>query len=198
MQLVVGLGNPGPRYAGNRHNVGFHVAEAIARRHGFGPWRARFQGQVAEGHLAGDKVLLLCPTTYMNHSGRAVGEAVRFYKLTAADVLVIHDDLDLIPAKVRVKTGGGHGGHNGLRDIDGHLGRDYRRLRIGVGHPGDKNLVTHYVLQDFAKAERDLFARLVDEIAAEAPLLLAEPNAFMTRIAQAVPPPRPNSETAET
>src|SRR5215204_5614768 len=146
MLLLVGLGNPGAPYVGNRHNIGFMAAEAIARRHGFGPWRRRFQGVTAEGTIAGSKVLLLLPGTFMNDSGRAVAEAAHFYKLTPADVVVIQDEVELPPAKLRVKTGGGIAGHNGLRSISAHIGNDYRRVRIGVGHPGQKDLVHAYVL----------------------------------------------------
>ena len=154
MRLLVGLGNPGPRYAGNRHNVGFMVLEAIARRHGIGPWRRRFAGVAAEGPLGGERVILLLPGTFMNDSGLAVAEAAHFYKIGVGDIVVFHDEIDLAPAKVRVKTGGGVAGHNGLRSISSHVGNDYRRVRIGVGHPGAKELVMPYVLGDFAKAER--------------------------------------------
>src|SRR5574342_940609 len=141
MLLLVGLGNPGSRHAGNRHNIGFTAVEALAKRHGIGPWRRRFQGVAAEGMLDGERVLLLLPGTYMNESGRAVAEAAHFYKLAPADLVVFHDEIDLAPGKVRVKTGGGVAGHNGLRSISAHVGNDYRRVRIGVGHPGVKELV---------------------------------------------------------
>ena len=153
MLLLVGLGNPGTRYAGNRHNIGFMALEAIARRHNIVPWRKRFQSVAVEGSVGGKKVLLLLPGTYMNESGRAVSEALGFYKLSVSDVVVFHDELELPPFKVRVKTGGGNAGHNGLRSISAHIGNDYRRVRLGIGHPGDKKLVEHYVLQDFAKSE---------------------------------------------
>lgn len=165
MRLLVGLGNPGSRYAGNRHNIGFMVVDAIARRHGFAPWRRRFHGLAAEGLLAGERVLLLKPETYMNESGRAVAEAAKFYKLEPADIVVFHDEIDLPPAKMRVKAGGGTAGHNGLRSIAAHLGASFRRVRIGVGHPGVRELVEHYVLQDFAKAEREWVATLCDLMA---------------------------------
>src|SRR5882762_9126389 len=155
MLLLVGLGNPGTGYAGNRHNVGFMVVQAIAKRHGIGPWRRRFQGVAAEGPIGGERAQLLLPGTYMNESGRAVAEAAHFYKLGLADILVVHDEIELPPGKVRVKTGGGNAGHNGLRSISAHIGNDYRRVRIGVGHPGAKELVHAYVLNDFAKSERD-------------------------------------------
>jgi len=154
MLLLVGLGNPGSRYAGNRHNIGFMALDAIAKRRGIGPWRRRFQGVSAEGPLGGERALLLMPGTYMNDSGRAVGEAAHFYKLGLSDVVVFHDEIDLPPGKVRVKTGGGTAGHNGLRSISAHIGNEYRRVRIGVGHPGVKDLVHPYVLNDFAKDER--------------------------------------------
>src|ERR1700746_2519705 len=154
MRLVVGLGNPGTEHVGNRHNIGFMVVQEIARRHGFPPWRRRFQGVVTEGTIRGERAPLLVAGTYMNESGRAVGEAARFYKLGLPDIVVVHDEIDLAPMKVRVKTGGGVAGHNGLRSISAHVGNDYRRVRIGVGHPGAKDLVENYVLADFAKSER--------------------------------------------
>jgi len=153
MLLFVGLGNPGPQYAGNRHNVGFMALRAIARRHEISPWRRRFQGVAVEGNIADERVLLLLPGTYMNESGRAVAEAANFYKLDPARIVVFHDEAELPPGKVRLKLGGGNAGHNGLRSISEHVGNDYQRVRIGVGHPGDKNLMERYVLQDFAKDE---------------------------------------------
>jgi PTH1 family peptidyl-tRNA hydrolase len=171
MLLFVGLGNPGPGYAGNRHNIGFMTLQAIARRHGISPWRRRFQGVAVEGDLGGEKVLLLLPGTYMNESGRAVGEAAKFYKLGLNDIVVFHDELDLAPGKLRVKTGGGNAGHNGLRSITAHVGNDYRRVRMGIGHPGDKALVERYVLMDFAKDERPMFETLIEATADNAPLL---------------------------
>jgi peptidyl-tRNA hydrolase, PTH1 family len=171
VRLLVGLGNPGTRYAGNRHNIGFMAVEAIALRHGFPPWRRRFQGVATEGPLAGEKVLLLLPGTFMNESGLAVAEAAHFYKIGTGDIVVFHDEIDLPPAKVRVKTGGGVAGHNGLRSISSHVGNDYRRVRIGVGHPGVKELVHNHVLSDFAKAERPWVEALCDIIADNAGLL---------------------------
>jgi len=171
MLLFVGLGNPGSRYAGNRHNIGFMVVEAIAKRHGIGPWRRRFQGVSAEGPLGGGRVLLLLPGTFMNESGRAVAEAAHFYKLGLADIVVFHDEIDLAAAKVRVKAGGGIAGHNGLRSISAHVGNDYRRVRIGVGHPGVKELVHAHVLNDFAKDERPWVETLCDVMAGNAELL---------------------------
>ncbi len=171
MLLLVGLGNPGARYSGIRQKIGFMAVEAIAKRHGIGPWRRRFQGVACEGPIGGARTLLLLPGTYMNESGRAVAEAVHFYKLTLGDVTVFHDEIDLPPAKVRVKTGGGIAGHNGLRSISEHIGNDYRRVRIGVGHPGDKDLVQHYVLSDFAKSEKSWVETLLAILADNAELL---------------------------
>lgn len=153
MKLLVGLGNPGAKYARNRHNIGFMAVEEIASSHGFGPWRAKFQGQVSEGRIGSTKILLLKPDTFMNLSGQAVGEAARFHKIDPADVIVFHDELDLAPAKIRVKTGGGHAGHNGLRSMHQHIGPDYVRVRMGVGHPGHRDAVAGYVLRDFPKAD---------------------------------------------
>jgi peptidyl-tRNA hydrolase, PTH1 family len=171
MLLLVGLGNPGARYVGNRHNIGFMTVQEIAKRHGIGPWRRRFQGVACEGPLGGERTLLLLPGTYMNESGRAVAEAVHFYKLLPADVIVFHDEIDLPPGKVRVKVGGGVAGHNGLRSISEHIGNDYRRVRIGVGHPGNKDLVQHYVLSDFAKSDRGWVETLIGILADDAGLL---------------------------
>ena len=183
MLLIVGLGNPGRRYENHRHNVGFRAADAIVRRHRFAPWRARFEGEIAEGVLDGEKALVLKPATYMNESGRSVGQAARFYKLQPSDAVVIHDELDLPPGKVRLKAGGGNGGHNGLKSLDAHLGRDYRRLRIGIGHPGIKDLVHGYVLHDFARSDEGWLRPLLDAIAENAPLLArGEDASFMNRV----------------
>lgn len=183
MLLFVGLGNPGARYAHNRHNVGFMAVEAIAREQRIGPWRHRFQGEAAEGPLGPARVLLLKPLTFMNESGRAVADAARFYKLAPHDVIVFHDELDLAAGKLRIKTGGGNAGHNGLRSISAHIGNDYRRVRIGIGHPGIKDLVHGYVLSDFAKAEREWVSALCDAIGANAPLLArGEEASFQNRI----------------
>ena len=171
MLLFVGLGNPGPEYVGNRHNIGFMVVQAIAKRHNIGPWRRRFQGVATEGPIGSERVLLLLPGTYMNESGRAVAEAAHFYKLGLGQIVVFHDEIDLAPAKVRVKTGGGVAGHNGLRSITAHVGNDYRRVRIGVGHPGVKERVHAHVLSDFAKSERGWVDALCDIIADNAELL---------------------------
>ena len=165
MQLFVGLGNPGPKYAGNRHNIGFVAIDRLAERWRFSPWRARFQGEVAEGDVGGIRVLALKPKTYMNESGRAVAEAARFYKIDLPGLVVFHDELDLAPGKVRVKVGGGNAGHNGLRSITAHLGNDYRRVRIGIGHPGHKDFVLPHVLGDFAKSDRDWVGAVVDGMA---------------------------------
>jgi PTH1 family peptidyl-tRNA hydrolase len=183
MLLLVGLGNPGPRYAGNRHNVGFMAVEAIARRHGIGPWRRRFQGVAAEGPIGGERATLLLPGTFMNESGLAVAEAAHFYKIDVGRIVVFHDEIDLPPAKVRVKTGGGIAGHNGLRSISSHVGNDYRRVRIGVGHPGAKELVYPYVLGDFAKAERPWVEALCDIFADNAALIAkGEDAAFQNKV----------------
>ena len=168
MQIWVGLGNPGPQYALQRHNVGFMVADTLAEVHDFGPVQKKFLGWVQEGRIGGDKVLLLKPATYMNESGRAVGEALRFYKLGLDALTVFHDELDLAPMKIKVKRGGGTAGHNGLRSIDQHLGAEFRRVRIGIGHPGHKDRVTGYVLGNYAKAEQDPLADMLGAIAGEA------------------------------
>ena len=199
MLLLVGLGNPGPRYAGNRHNIGYMAVDEIVRRHGFGPWRRRFQGQLAEGRLGAFKLLALKPETYMNESGRAVGEALRFYKLEPSAVLVFHDELDLRFGKVKVKQGGGAGGHNGLRSLDAHIGRDYRRVRLGIGHPGHKDLVHPYVLKDFSKDEVKTVEKLIDAVASELPKLIAgDDGAFMSRVAFLMEPPKPKPPKPET
>jgi len=177
MLLLVGLGNPGSRYAGNRHNIGFMVVDAIAKRHGFAPWRRRFQGVAAEGLLGGERTLLLLPGTYMNESGRAVADAAHFYKLGLTDIVVFHDEIDLAPGKVRVKAGGGVAGHNGLRSTTEHIGNDYRRVRIGVGHPGMKEMVHAHVLNDFAKDERPWVEALCGLVADNADLLAKRQDA---------------------
>ena len=183
MLLLVGLGNPGARYIGNRHNVGFMAVQAIAKRHGIGPWRRRFQGVACEGPIGGERVLLLLPGTYMNESGRAVGEAAQFYKLPPETTTVFHDEIELPPGKVRVKVGGGIAGHNGLRSISEHIGNDYRRVRIGVGHPGHKDLVEHYVLSDFAKNEWPWVEALADLLAENVDLLVrGEDASFQNKV----------------
>ncbi len=173
MRLFVGLGNPGAKYQGNRHNIGFMVLDEIARRHGFAPWRRRFQGETSEGTLEGERVVLLKPATYMNESGRSVGEAAQFFKIGLPDIVVFHDEIELPPAKVRVKVGGGIAGHNGLRSISAHVGNDYRRVRLGVGHPGVKDRVHAHVLGDFAKSEWPWVEALCDIVADQAGLLAA-------------------------
>lgn len=164
MQLFVGLGNPGVKYANTRHNIGFMALDAIADHGSFGPWRSKFQGQLTEGVIAGEKILLLKPETFMNLSGQSVGEAMRFYKLTPDDVTVFHDELDIAPSRIKLKTGGGHAGHNGLRSIHAHIGDTYHRVRLGIGHPGDKRLVSHFVLQDFSKADQDWLSPMLEGI----------------------------------
>lgn len=192
MLLVVGLGNPGTEYARNRHNIGFMAADELVRRHSFGPWRAKFQGEVAEGVIGGEKVLLLKPHTYMNLSGQSVGQAARFLKIPVEDVVVLHDELDLPPGRLRVKRGGGAGGHNGLKSIDQHLGHNYRRVRIGIGHPGDKDRVAGYVLHDFAKADQAWIEPLLDAVADAFPWLAKGDDAgFMNRVATLTAPPKP-------
>ncbi len=194
MLLLVGLGNPGPEHAWNRHNIGFMALDGIVQRYDFAPYRRRFQGHSADGRVDDLRVLALKPATFMNESGRAVGEAVRFYKLAPEQVTVIHDDLDLAPGKVRVKTGGGHGGHKGLKSIDRHIGRDYRRVRLGIGHPGDKDLVESYVLRDFAKADQTWLDPLLAAVADAAPLLVqGDESGFMNKVSVTLNPrpPRP-------
>ena len=164
MKLIVGLGNPGAKYAANRHNIGFMALDRIAADHGFSPWKARFQGLAAEGRLGDARVTLLKPQTFMNLSGQSVGEAMRYLKVTPSEVIVLHDELDLAPGKCRVKQGGGHAGHNGLRSIHQHIGADYHRVRLGIGHPGHKDRVAGYVLSDFAKADGDWLDDLLQGI----------------------------------
>lgn len=184
MQLWVGLGNPGAEHAMNRHNVGFMAADAIAEVHDFGAIKRRFQGWTQEGRIGGEKILLLKPATYMNKSGQAVGEAMRFYKLAPEDVTVFYDELDLDPFRVKVKRGGGTAGHNGIRSTDAHLGPDFRRVRIGIGHPGDKARVTGYVLGNYTKAEIDPLTDVLGAIAAEADWLAQNDDArFMNEVA---------------
>jgi len=190
MRLIVGLGNPGARHAGNRHNIGFMAAAAIARRWGFPPFRSRFKGILSEGTIAGAKRLLLLPQTFMNASGEAVLAAMSFYKIAPADIVVIHDELDLRPGKVRVKNGGGSAGHNGLRSIDAMIGQGYWRVRLGIGHPGVRELVYPYVLQNFAADERGWVEKLAEAVAETLPLLLdGAPDAFMSEVARLAPPP---------
>jgi PTH1 family peptidyl-tRNA hydrolase len=198
MRLLVGLGNPGLEHARQRHNIGFMAVEAIHRLHGLGPWRTRFDGQVAAGSVAGTPVLLLKPSTYMNESGRAVQQALRFHKLEPAAMIVFHDELDLAPGRLRVKVGGGHGGHNGLRSIDQHVGQGYWRVRLGIGHPGDKDRVAGYVLHDFARTDRTWLEPLLETVAQEIPDLLEGRDArFASRVSLALSPPRPAPDAKE-
>ncbi len=182
--LFVGLGNPGERYSGHRHNIGFMAVDAIHDRYRFGPWRSRFQAQVAEGTIAGTKVLVMKPQTFMNESGRAVGEALRFFKLQSGDVVVFHDELDLAPGKLRARAGGGTAGHNGLKSLAAHIGANFRRVRIGIGHPGDKERVLGHVLSDFSKSDEEWVAPLMTAIAeAAAQLAAGEEGRFMNKVA---------------
>ena len=197
MRLLVGLGNPGPGHARQRHNVGFMALDAIAAAHGIAPFRARskFSGEIAEGTIGNTRVLALKPTTFMNNSGQAVGAAMQFHKLEAQDVIVLHDELDLAPGKVRAKLGGGNAGHNGLRSIAAHIGSDFWRVRIGIGHPGDRDVVHRFVLSDFAKADADWVRPVLDAIADATPQLLAgDDSGFMTRVAHLAPPPKPATD----
>ncbi len=197
MKLLAGLGNPGAKYAGNRHNIGFMAVDRIAADHGFGRWSRAHQGQVAEGRLGAQKVLLLKPETYMNLSGQSVAAALGFYKLDLTDLVVFHDELDLTPGKCRVKDGGGHAGHNGLRSIHAHLGDAYRRVRLGIGHPGHKDAVADYVLHDFAKADQNWLDDLLRGISDGAGHLAEGDGAkFMTAVALRTAPPRSGGKTA--
>lgn len=206
MKLIVGLGNPGAKYAGNRHNIGFMALDRIAADHGFSPWKAAFKGRVAEGRLGTERVVLLKPETFMNLSGESVRAAMDWHKLAPADVIVLHDELDLAPGKLRLKQGGGHAGHNGLRSIHAHIGESYARVRLGIGHPGHKDAVAAYVLHDFAKADAEWLEDLLRGISdgAEALALwdgprftnavglrMAPPRAADTGPRKAEPPPQP-------
>lgn len=187
MKLFVGLGNPGSKYARNRHNIGFMAVERIAERHRFGPWKSKFQSLASDGEIAGERVLLLKPETYMNESGRAVGEASRFLKIGLDEIYVFHDELDLAPAKVKLKTGGGNAGHNGLRSITAHLGNEYKRVRLGIGHPGSKDVVIHHVLGDFAKADQEWLSELLDAVAgASGRIANADDARFLTDVAKSL------------
>src|SRR5215475_38413 len=190
MKLLIGLGNPGSAHAHQRHNVGFMATERIARRHGLGPWKKRFHGLVCDGQIGGYRVIVLKPQTYMNDSGRSVGEAQRYLKIGEGDIYVFHDELDLAPGKVKVKTGGGNAGHNGLRSITAHIGNEFARVRIGIGHPGAKTAVLRHVLNDFAKADAAWLEPLLDAIAEAAPRLAAGEDArFLTDVARATSKP---------
>ena len=189
MLLIVGLGNPGSQYSKNRHNIGFMAVDEIVRRHGFGAFRAKFQGELAEGKVGTQKVLALKPMTFMNESGRSVAQAVKFYKIAPEDVIVLHDELDLAAGKLRVKSGGGHGGHNGLRSIHAQIGPDYRRIRLGIGHPGDKAKVTSHVLKDFAKADGEWLEPELEAIADHFDTVINGKDAnFMTEVARVMKP----------
>lgn len=197
MLIFAGLGNPGAQYRTNRHNIGFMAIDAIHRKHPFGPWNKKFKSEISEGELDGEKVLLMKPQTFMNLSGEAVGDAMRFYKLTPADITVFHDELDLPAAKVKVKVGGGHGGHNGLKSIDAHCGRDYRRVRLGIGHPGVKDMVHNHVLGDFAKVDQTWLEPLLEDIAINAALLFAgDGSQFMNKLAGQAAEPKKKPENA--
>jgi PTH1 family peptidyl-tRNA hydrolase len=187
MRMIVGLGNPGDKYAGHRHNIGFMAVDEIFRRHSFSPWRKKFKAEIADGEICGEKVLLIKPQTFMNLSGESVGEAMRFYKLGLDEITVLYDELDLAPGKVRIKIGGGSGGHNGIKSIDAHCGKDYRRIRLGIGHPGSKERVTSHVLGDFAKVDREWLEPMLTTIADEACLLAKGDDAgIMNKIALAL------------
>ncbi|HEY0212157.1 MAG TPA: aminoacyl-tRNA hydrolase [Paenirhodobacter sp.] len=196
MQLWVGLGNPGAKYAGNRHNIGFMAVDRIATDHGFGPWKARFQGQLCEGRLGTDRVILLKPETFMNLSGQSVRAAADFYKIPVEAITVFHDELDIAPSRMRIKMGGGHAGHNGLRSIHAHMGEAYRRIRLGIGHPGDKAQVANYVLADFAKSDQDWIEDLLRGISEGAALLAAgEDQKFLNIVSLRTHPPRSSAGT---
>ena len=198
MRLLVGLGNPGSRYAGNRHNIGFMAVDAIVRRHSFSSIRERFHSLTAEGTIDGEKVLALAPQTFMNDSGRAVQAALQFFKLQPSDVIVIYDEIDLPLGKVRAKRGGGAGGHNGIRSIDAHIGQDYWRVRLGVGHPGQKELVKAYVLMDFFKEEHAEVQAMLDAVAEAIPLMIAgDDGRFMNKISVTLNPPPPKKTGSE-
>lgn len=198
MKLWAGLGNPGAKYAQNRHNIGYMAVDRIAADHGFSPWRTKFQGQVCDGMLGGEKVLLLKPETYMNLSGQSVRAAVDFHKIAPADVTVFHDELDLAPGKLRLKPGGGHAGHNGLRSIHGHIGESYARVRLGIGHPGHKDRVADYVLHDFAKADADWLDDLMRGISDGAGKLAAgDGPGFLNAVAQRLTPARDSKARPE-
>ena len=195
MKIWAGLGNPGDKYAGNRHNIGFMVLDRVASDHGFTPWKKAFQGLVAEGRLGGERVILLKPSTFMNLSGQAVGEAMRFHKLGVEDLTVFHDELDIAPAKVRLKQGGGHAGHNGLRSIHQHVGEAYARVRLGIGHPGHKDAVASYVLHDFAKVDQDWLDDLQRGISdGAADLARGDGAKFLNAVNARLVPQRPNND----
>jgi peptidyl-tRNA hydrolase, PTH1 family len=194
MFLFAGLGNPGSKYAHNRHNVGFMAVDEIVRRHSFSSWRKKFHAEISEGVLDGEKLLVMKPQTFMNESGRAVGEAMRFHNIPLENIYVFYDELDLEPGKLRVKTGGGAAGHNGIRSITAHIGADFKRVRIGIGHPGNKDMVSPHVLGDFAKQDRDWLSKMLEGIADEAPFLMSgQDEKFQSKVALVLNPPRPNA-----
>jgi PTH1 family peptidyl-tRNA hydrolase len=196
MKLIVGLGNPGAKYARNRHNIGFMAVEQMAADHGFGPWKSKFQGSLSEGRFGSARAVLLRPETFMNKSGDSVAAAARFFKIEAEDVIVLHDELDLAPGKVKFKMGGGHAGHNGLRSVHAHLGAEYGRVRLGIGHPGHKDRVAGYVLSDFAKAEADWLDDVLRGVSDGAPYLAAGDSAkFMNAVSLRTAPARPSTGT---
>ncbi len=198
MLLFVGLGNPGAKYAGNRHNIGFMAVDEIVRRHKFSSWRKKFQSDMSDGVLGGEKVLVMKPQTYMNESGRAVGDAVRFHNIPLENVYVFYDELDLEPGKMRVKQGGGAAGHNGIRSIAAHITPEFKRVRLGIGHPGVKDLVQPHVLSDFAKSEREWLSKLLEGVADEVELLAAgKDEKFQSKVALVLNPPRPNAPREE-
>jgi len=198
MQVFVGLGNPGAKYAANRHNIGFMALDQLAEDHGFSAWRSKFQGLVAEGRLGSEKIVLLKPQTFMNLSGQSVGEAMRFYKCDSTDITVFHDEIDLAPAKIRLKAGGGHAGHNGLRSLHQHIGPHYDRVRLGVGHPGHKDKVAGYVLHDFARADQDWLDDLLRGISDGAPLLAAgDGSRFLNAVGLRLAPHKKSSGKAK-
>ena len=198
MHLFVGLGNPGSEYASNRHNIGFMAADVIHRRHNFSPWRKKFKGDLSEGTLGGEKVLLLKPQTFMNESGRSVGEALRFHDIPLENLYVFYDELDLEPGKVRVRLGGGAAGHNGIRSISAHITPEFKRVRLGIGHPGDKKFVQPHVLGNFAKDDRDWLVTLLDAVADNADMLAeGQDEKFQSKVAMIVNPPRPNGVKPE-
>jgi peptidyl-tRNA hydrolase, PTH1 family len=198
MLLFVGLGNPGAKYSGNRHNIGFMAVDEIVRRHNFSSWRKKFQSDMSDGVLAGENVLVLKPQTYMNESGRAVGDALRFHNVQPENVYVFYDELDLEPGKLRVKQGGGAAGHNGIRSIAAHITPEFKRVRMGIGHPGDKELVMPHVLSDFAKSDREWLSKLLEGVADEVELLAAgKDEKFQSKVALVFNPPRPNAPREE-
>jgi PTH1 family peptidyl-tRNA hydrolase len=191
LHIIAGLGNPGSKYARNRHNVGFMAVDAIARRHSFSPWTKKFRAEIAEGVLGGEKVLLIKPQTFYNETGRAISKALTFYKLQPEDVTVFHDEIDLAPGRLRVKRGGGHSGNNGARSMMAHIGENFRRIRIGVGHPGDKAMVMPHVLSDFHKVDLEWFDPMTDAICNALPFLLAgDDERFQTEVMRLAPAPK--------